>query len=110
MPRPLASTTARGYGYQHQAKRRAWKTRVNAGGVNCWRCGHPIPPGSRWELGHDDHDRTITRGPEHYLCNRRAAERKTHAIKRAKAASQTRWQASTHGSPPTTATLTSRRW
>jgi hypothetical protein len=29
-----------------------------------------------WDLGHDDHDRSITRGPEHRdRCNRAAAGR-----------------------------------
>ena len=29
-------------------------------------------------VGHDDHDRSITRGPEHALCNLRAAADKTN--------------------------------
>lgn len=32
--------------------RAAWEPRVQAGSVECWRCGLPIVPGSRWKLGH----------------------------------------------------------
>lgn len=67
------STAARGYGAEHRKLRAAWKPKVEAGEVTCWRCGRPIPPGSKWDLGHDDNDRTIYRGPEHRgQCNRRA--------------------------------------
>ena len=36
--------------------------------VICWRCAengqpHEVDPGC-WDLGHDDHDRSIYRGPE----------------------------------------------
>jgi hypothetical protein len=75
MPRP-ASTTARGYGAQHQALRRQWAPIVAEGGVICWRCGHLIAPGQAWDLGHDDNDRTTYRGPEHRGPNRAAGARK----------------------------------
>lgn len=71
MPRPL-STTERGYGSAHQQERRRWSPLVASGQATCWRCGRLIRPGSPWDLGHDDHDRTIYRGPEHRACNRRA--------------------------------------
>jgi len=65
MPTP-GSTTARGYGATHQKLRATWQARINRGDhVTCWRCGRPITPGQPMDLGHDDHDRTITRGPEH---------------------------------------------
>lgn len=64
MPR-LAKTAARGYGADHQARRAALAPTVNAGHATCWRCGLPILPGQAWDLGHDDHDRSIYRGPEH---------------------------------------------
>lgn len=64
------STTSRGYGSTHQAVRRAWAPQVAAGTVDCARCGERIPPGAYWDLGHDDHDRTIYTGPEHRACNR----------------------------------------
>lgn len=64
MPRP-GRTTARGYGTRHRGLRAWWAPRVARGTVNCWRCGHPIRTGQAWDLGHDDHDRTQYRGPEH---------------------------------------------
>jgi hypothetical protein len=64
MPKP-GGTAARGYGAKHQAERKRWTPRVKAGLVNCWRCGRPILPGQPWDLGHDDHDRSVYRGPEH---------------------------------------------
>jgi hypothetical protein len=67
---PRAKTAARGYGWEHQQTRKEWAAAVDAGTVDCWRCGQPITPGQRWDLGHDDHDRTVYRGPEHLRCNR----------------------------------------
>jgi hypothetical protein len=64
-PPPTAKTAARGYGGPHQKLRKWWAPRVATGQVLCWRCGHPIRPGEAWDLGHDDHDRSIYRGPEH---------------------------------------------
>lgn len=72
------TSTARGYDQAHRARRAAWVTHVSRGLVTCWRCGQPIEAGSAWDLGHDDHDRTITRGPEHATCNRSAAGRSAH--------------------------------
>lgn len=69
---PRASTTERGYGADHRRTRDDWAPLVNAGLVTCWRCSKLIQPGSPWDLGHDDEDRTIYRGPEHPRCNRRA--------------------------------------
>jgi hypothetical protein len=79
MPRP-ASTTDRGYGWQHQKTRQQWAPRVDAGQVDCARCGRPIPPGTQWDLGHDDHDRRRYTGPEHMTCNRAAGA--THGNRR----------------------------
>jgi hypothetical protein len=78
MPRN-GNTTARGYGWRdHQARRKQLAPHVAAGGYPCRRCGHPIAatspghtclPGCRspacWDLGHDDHDRTLPTMPEH---------------------------------------------
>lgn len=66
MPKPQ-------YGAAHQKQRREWKTKVDRGNVACYRCGEPITPGTPWDLGHDDDDPTITRGPEHRKCNRGTA-------------------------------------
>ncbi len=74
-------TTARGYDAQHRRIRRDWEARIaREGHVPCWRCGHPITTDTPWHLGHDDNDRSITRGPEHdRTCNLAAAGRKSHA-------------------------------
>lgn len=64
------STTERDYGHPHQSLRRREDRRVQAGGVLCARCGLPIEPGTPWDLGHDDADRSRYTGPEHAACNR----------------------------------------
>lgn len=74
----LAKTNDRGYDYRHRQLRAQINLQVQAGTAHCWRCqanGLPptrtlIPPGQPWDLGHDDHDRTRYRGPEHRGCNR----------------------------------------
>jgi hypothetical protein len=68
------TTTARGYGYQHQQLRNKWQTIVDQGHAYCHAtiCLQPsrhIPPGTPWDLGHTT-DRTAWTGPEHPLCNR----------------------------------------
>lgn len=65
------STHARGYDRKHEAERRRWAPKVDAGLVNCARCGEPLEPGRDWDLGHTD-DRTDWTGPEHRSCNRSA--------------------------------------
>lgn len=58
------TTTQRGYGANHQQERAAWQRRINTGElILCWRCGEQIQQGDGWHLGHDDVDRSITRGP-----------------------------------------------
>jgi hypothetical protein len=85
MRRQLAKTAARGYGAKHQAQRAALTPLVAAGGVTCWGCGQPLPPGHPRDLGHDDEDRTIYRGPEHRgPCNRAAGARRAAAVTNAK--------------------------
>jgi hypothetical protein len=49
-----ASSTARGYGKVHRRLRAKWKPRVEAGGVNCARCGRPIGRGEPFDLAHDE--------------------------------------------------------
>jgi hypothetical protein len=62
------------YGTVHQKERKRWVRMVRAGGVICWRCGDPIDPGARWDLGHVDEDGRARgfplRHPEHRSCNR----------------------------------------
>lgn len=64
------NTTARGYGTQHQRARAQWARQVATGTVRCWRCHELIDPALPWDLGHDDNDRGVYRGPEHPRCNR----------------------------------------
>ena len=73
------SPTARGYDAAHQRESRQWKRRIRDGQlVICWRCGEPITDADDCDLGHDDEDHSIVRGPEHARgCNRSAAGRKS---------------------------------
>jgi hypothetical protein len=72
-----ASSSERGYGSEHQRIRRQWARRIEAGErIACWRCGTPILPGQAWDLGHDDYDRSVYRGPEHARENRATAGRR----------------------------------
>jgi len=76
--RPNAN--ARGYGSRHQGTRASWQARIDAGEtVTCWRpdCD-TVLTGRAWHLGHDDLDRSITRGPECTPCNLSAAGRNSH--------------------------------
>jgi hypothetical protein len=61
----------RGYDAAYDATRRDYQRRLDQGErIWCWRCPeldrppHLIEPGSDWQLGHDNHDRTIIRGPQ----------------------------------------------
>jgi hypothetical protein len=88
-------TTARGYGWQHQQARARWAPLVAAGQVWCVRCGEWIAPGTPWDMGHSDVDRSQYTGPEHRKCNRAAAARKANELRRRRAEAQramwTRW-------------------
>jgi hypothetical protein len=66
-------TTARGYGAEHQAKRRRVAQLVDSGHATCSRCGQPIQPGKAWDLEHLE-NRTGYRGPSHAKCNRANGE------------------------------------
>ena len=82
--KPVASAHARGYGQQHKKLREQWALKVATGTVLCWRCGYPIHPYEAWDLGHDDYDRRITRGPEHrYTTEHCIGNRKAGLIKAA---------------------------
>jgi hypothetical protein len=70
----------RGYGAEHQRFRAKYVQAIKDGQtVLCWRCGQPIKDPDDLHLGHDDNDRSITRGPEHSRrCNLSAAGRASH--------------------------------
>lgn len=69
----MARTHDLGYGWDHQQLRESLRPAVEAGEVDCWRCGQPIEPGQPWDLGHEDGTgKTQYAGPEHRSCNRRA--------------------------------------
>jgi hypothetical protein len=77
----MADTTARGYGWRHQKLRARLAPVVAAGGVMCAApvCLMPsreIIPGTPWDLGHSDHDRSVYTGPEHRRCNRAIVARR----------------------------------
>jgi hypothetical protein len=85
MGRP--TTTQRGYGAAHQRARKRAARQIREGKAYCWRClkeGRtteeafipPDTPPDQWDLGHDDKDRSITRGPEHMTCNRSTGSRR----------------------------------
>ena len=70
-----SGTRFRGYGAAHKRLRAIWDLRVQHGEVNCARCGKWIEPGTPWDLGHNDLDRSIYDGAEHAACNRGAPGR-----------------------------------
>ncbi|WP_353107873.1 hypothetical protein [Gordonia sp. (in: high G+C Gram-positive bacteria)] len=72
----MPTTAERGYGSAHKRLRQTWAPTVEAGGVACARCSRPISPYEPWDLGHDDHDRSVYTGPEHRRCNRGAPSRR----------------------------------
>lgn len=75
-PRRHGHTNRAKYNAAHTKLRRDIAKTVKAGKAVCWRCGRPIHPLEPWDLGHDDWDPTMYRGPEHRACNRGAAARK----------------------------------
>ena len=69
----------RGYDRAHDRTRATAVATLRAGlTLTCWRCGNPITNENDMHIGHDDSDRSITRGPEHRLCNLQAAGRNSH--------------------------------
>jgi hypothetical protein len=80
--RARGTRAERGYDAAHIREGNAWRAKVRTGElVKCWRCGEPITDATDLHLGHDDHDRSITRGPEHgRACNLSAAGRARHRI------------------------------
>lgn len=88
---PAARARRAKYGSrEHREAGKTLTVLVAAGKARCWRCNRPIPPGTprgttrgTWQVGHNDAG-TRVMGPEHTLCNRRAAARKGNRIARAR--------------------------
>jgi hypothetical protein len=75
-------TVVNGYGKAHKRLRADLAQRMRKGEIfACWRCGRRINPAQPWDLGHDDRDRSIYRGPEHVSCNRATRNRRVHTPK-----------------------------
>lgn len=72
-PAPRLSTTARGYGSDHQRRRKEMLSRFSPGDP-CVRCGWPIADPTRAHLDHTD-DRTGYLGLAHARCNLAAGAR-----------------------------------
>lgn len=69
------SPRERGYTAEHTRARAALAARLARGeALACWRCANPITTNADLVLGHDDADRSVTRGPEHRSCNARTRE------------------------------------
>ncbi len=74
---------SRGYGWRdgHRQHRADLVAQLERDGyLVCWRCDRDITSADDMHLGHDDWDRSVTRGPEHRLCNLRAAAAKTNTF------------------------------
>lgn len=73
--RARGSSTARGYGTEHRARRATVAAALAAGAaIRCARCGSPITAADDWHLDHAD-DRTRYLGPSHAACNTAAGAR-----------------------------------
>lgn len=90
---------------EHRGARKHWAPIVAAGQARCWRCGHPIAPGSNWDIGHNDVGTQIM-GPEHRSCNARAAASKGARIANSKRKSR----ASTTPAPASTPAFRRPDW
>lgn len=74
--RPQASSSARGYGREHQVLRKAMMEQVATGTVVCCLCASLIEPDETWHLDHTV-DRSGYRGAAHRICNLRDAQRRS---------------------------------
>lgn len=81
----MARTVANGYGKAHKRLRAEIAQQMLDGMIFlCWRCGRLINPSRPWDLGHDDRDRSLYRGPEHVACNRATRRRRARKLVSAK--------------------------
>lgn len=84
------TATEQGYGPAHVKLRERVARQMEA----VWAAGNAVPcargsacllggwirPGQPWDLGHDDHDRSRYRGPEHRRCNRATSGRRKRRV------------------------------
>ena len=75
--RDRGTPTQRGYGTEHQALRKQWQSRIDAGEtITCATCPNTIT-GRLWHLGHNA-DRSGYLGPQCIQCNLTEAGRASH--------------------------------
>jgi hypothetical protein len=86
----MTTRQQRGYDAEYDAERREWEQRIAAGErVLCWRCLDEhgvktvITVDTPWDLGHDDADRAIVRGPECRGPNRATSSRRPSKYRKA---------------------------
>lgn len=79
------------YGYQHAKERRRLKIIIATDGYICARCHQYRPPGSSFDLDHNDADTTTYNGPACIRCNRGAGGRKARARERARLTRSRNW-------------------
>jgi hypothetical protein len=79
----MKTRNARGYGSQHITLRKQAVRLVESGQGVCVRCGLPIPPGTAFDLDHDE-TRASYLGVSHRTCNRRAGGKNGAAVTNAR--------------------------
>jgi hypothetical protein len=115
----MATTTERGYGWQHQRLRAALIATYHPSDP-CWRCGQPLGPiPELLHLGHVDGDKTRYAGLEHRWCSTAAGAKRGNQL-RGRDGSVTRqrrrlrrgssWRWTPDGWQPREEPRRSRRW
>lgn len=90
---PAARARTKEYNSKRYKDAKAAGARLVAAGLAyCWRCGQHLPPGKPWHLGHDDHNRSLIRGPECPGCNLKAAAVKGNRMSKARRTHATPWR------------------
>lgn len=79
------------YGWKHQKARKAAADKVSAEGYVCGRCHQYRPPGTPFELDHDDTDPNRYRGPACPGCNASAGGQKARRNDRLKRIRSRNW-------------------
>ena len=87
MPASKRSSSARGYGVEHQRLRA--ELLPHAYGTTCHLCGHVMQYGQALDLDHTP-DRTAYRGMVHASCNRRDGARRGNRMRKRKLSAPSR--------------------